>query len=74
MAPSRVSLQLFVDPASDPISGSLIHPDGRRQRFSGWIELTAALEEARHFEQSEVIGHSRADPGGESPSEELPRQ
>lgn len=61
MAPSNDPLQLYLDSASDPISGALIHADGRRERFSGWIELTAALEEARRSEQSEVVAHSRAD-------------
>ncbi len=70
MVPSNVSLRLNVDSASDPISGSLIHPDGRRQMFSGWIELTAALEEVRHPERSEVVAHSHTDPGGCSPSQD----
>lgn len=66
MAPSSVPLQLYLDSASDPISGALIHADGHRQRFSGWIELTAALEEARRSEQSEVVAHSRTDPADDS--------
>lgn len=50
-------MQLHIDPASDPISGSLVYPDGHPQPFSGWIELTAALEDARQAGASEVIAH-----------------
>ncbi len=50
---------LYLDQASDPISGSLVYPDGRRLAFAGWIELTAALEEARHFEPLDVVAHGK---------------
>jgi hypothetical protein len=59
MTHSTVSVGLHLDPASDPISGSLVYPDGRRLVFAGWIELTAALEEARHFEPFDVVAHGR---------------
>jgi hypothetical protein len=54
---ARSALRLYLDPASDPISGSLVYPDGRELAFAGWIELTAALEEARHFEPLDVVAH-----------------
>ncbi|HZO77427.1 MAG TPA: hypothetical protein VFB39_05235 [Solirubrobacteraceae bacterium] len=57
MTQSSVSVGLYLDQASDPISGSLVYPDGRRLAFAGWIELTAALEEARHFEPLDVVAH-----------------
>ena len=57
MTQPTVSVGLYLDPASDPISGSLVYPDGRRLAFAGWIELTAALEEARHFESLDVVAH-----------------
>ena len=69
MTQSTVSLGLHLDPASDPISGSLVYPDGRRLAFAGWIELTAALEEARHLEPLDVVAHgtlSASDPAGGS--------
>jgi hypothetical protein len=76
MAPSNDPLQLYLDSESDPISGALIHADGRRQRFSGWIELTAVLEEARRSEHPEVLAHSRTDPADEpsGQSEDPPQQ
>jgi hypothetical protein len=72
MAHSTVSVGLHLDPASDPISGSLVYPDGRRLAFAGWIELTAALEEARHFEGLDVVAHgtlSASDAVSESPDD-----
>ena len=71
MARSTVSVGLYLDPTSDPISGSLVYPDGRRLPFAGWIELTAALEEARHVEPLDVVAHrSIAPPTGSKPSDE----
>ena len=72
MTRSTVSVGLHLDPASDPISGSLVYPDGRRFPFAGWIELTAALEEARHFEPLDVVAHgkpSASDAASESPDD-----
>jgi hypothetical protein len=43
-------VRLQLDRASDPISGSLVFPDGRELAFSGWIDLTAALERVRNKE------------------------
>ncbi|HEY3943739.1 MAG TPA: hypothetical protein VGL78_00805 [Solirubrobacteraceae bacterium] len=59
MTHSTVSVGLYLDPASDPISGSLVYPNGRRLAFAGWIELTAALEEAHHFEPLDVVAHGQ---------------
>ncbi|MGN6171319.1 MAG: hypothetical protein ACTHQQ_24600 [Solirubrobacteraceae bacterium] len=59
MARPTVSVGLYIDQTSDPISGSLVYPDGRRLPFAGWIELTAALEEARHFEPLDVVAHGK---------------
>jgi hypothetical protein len=52
-------LCLHLEPGSDPISGSLTYPDGAERSFTGWIELTAALEEAHHGEFPEVVAHGR---------------
>lgn len=57
MAPSTVSLRLLVEPSSDPITGSLVYPDGHQLAFCGWIELTAALEEARQSDILDVMAH-----------------
>jgi hypothetical protein len=40
-------LQLSIELGSDPISGSVAPVAGEARRFSGWIELVAAIEDAR---------------------------
>jgi hypothetical protein len=37
----RIMLEL--EPGADPIRGSIEHPDGSRQPFWGWLELSAEL-------------------------------
>jgi len=37
----RITLEL--EPGADPIRGSIEHPDGSRQPFWGWLELSAEL-------------------------------
>jgi hypothetical protein len=76
MARSTVSIELHLNPASDPISGLLVYPDGRKLAFAGWVELTAALEEARRFKALDVVAHgkvSAAPRGGNEPSDD-PRE
>lgn len=79
MAPSNLSLQLYVEPSSDPIAGSLVYPDGHQLAFSGWIELTAALEDARLSEILDVMAqgeergaHSLRDGSSRSQREDTP--
>jgi hypothetical protein len=43
----ELPLELWIEPGSEPIAGWLGHPGGERQRFGGWVELTAAIETAR---------------------------
>jgi hypothetical protein len=77
MARSSVSVALHLDPASDPISGSVVYPDGRKLAFAGWIELTAALEGARHAGPLDVVAHGKqsAAPGSDDePSEDMPER
>ena len=77
MPRSTVCVALYLDPASDPISGSLVYPDGRKLAFAGWIELTAALEEARHYEPLDVVAHgeeSAASRPGSEPSDDAREQ
>jgi hypothetical protein len=69
---SRVRLEVYVDRASEPITGSLVYADGRRQAFSGWIELTAALEEARCPDGLEVIAHGEERTGSSDQDEDDP--
>jgi hypothetical protein len=77
MARSSVSVALHLDPASDPISGSVVYPDGRTLAFAGWIELTAALEGARHAGPLDVVAHGKQSvaPGSDDePSEDMPER
>ncbi len=72
-------LRLHLEPGSDPISGSLVYPDGAERSFTGWIELTAALEEAHHCEALDVTAHGgktgTADPAVKvTPGPDTPRQ
>ena len=74
MARSSVSVALHLDPASDPITGSVVYPDGRKLAFAGWIELTAALEEARRTGPLDVVAHgkqSAAPRSGNEPSDDM---
>jgi hypothetical protein len=45
-------------------AGALITADGRRHRFSGWIELASAIEDWRH-------AHERAGNHSEDRSEDV---
>lgn len=40
-------LHLEIEAGSDPIAGSIGSPDQEPRSFSGWIELTEAIEAAR---------------------------
>jgi hypothetical protein len=42
-----VNLSLELEPGSDPIAGRVAGPDGTFAEFTGWLELTQALEAAR---------------------------
>jgi len=53
-------LELWIEPGSEPIAGWLAHPGGERQPFGGWVELTAAIESARHELTGDVRGHRQA--------------
>gem|GEM_PF-3045516 len=44
---STAHLDLAIELESEPIAGSLTVPGANPQRFSGWIELVAAIEAAR---------------------------
>jgi hypothetical protein len=45
--PDRAHLELAIELDSDPISGSVADEHGEPRRFRGWIELVAAIEDAR---------------------------
>jgi hypothetical protein len=47
MVAPDAQVHLSITPASDPISGVLTGPDGKSREFSGWLELSAAIEAAR---------------------------
>ncbi len=65
--PCTVRAILEVETASQPISGSFIPPDGGEPRpFTGWIELTGAIESMRTAtprpDPRHVDGHRRRVP------------
>jgi hypothetical protein len=41
-------MRLSIEIGSEPIAGSIAAENGVPQKFSGWIELVAAIESARH--------------------------
>jgi hypothetical protein len=43
----EIQLELRIDLATDPITGSLSSAQGAHRRFSGWIALASALESMR---------------------------
>jgi hypothetical protein len=45
-------LELAIDVESDPISGSVSGASREERRFTGWIELVAAIESARRDEKT----------------------
>ena len=48
-------LHLEIDVESDPITGAVSVPGQEPHRFTGWIELAAAIEGARATADPEVI-------------------
>jgi hypothetical protein len=44
--PRTIHVELHLDESTGPISG-VLESAGGRERFAGWLELTAALERAR---------------------------
>ena len=58
-------LEVWIDRASEPITGSLAQPGGEPSVFAGWVELTAAIEAVRRseaFDQQGAFGESQALP------------
>ncbi len=45
---TAAELQLSIEIGSDPISGSVTVAGGAPQKFTGWIELVAAIESVRN--------------------------
>ncbi len=44
MMHQRLQLWLALEPASDPIKGSLSAQHGEQREFEGWIEFAAVLQ------------------------------
>jgi hypothetical protein len=59
-AEPRIEIRLEVDPASDPIQGLLRDRLGETHGFHGWLQLMAAIDEARSIE-SEQSRSARAE-------------
>jgi hypothetical protein len=47
MPASPIRLVIELDPAVEPIEGTVQHPDGLVTQFHGWLALTEALEASR---------------------------
>jgi len=41
-----VQLQLEIDPASEPVTGTIHDASGRAIEFTGWLGFAAAIEKA----------------------------
>jgi len=48
VARRSAEMQLSIEIGSEPIAGSIAVENDVPQKFSGWIELVAAIESARH--------------------------
>jgi hypothetical protein len=61
---SSARITLEIEAGADPIRGLIEHPDGRRQPFWGWLELSeelrrvAAAEPERPFEPTANTGQA----------------
>jgi hypothetical protein len=60
-------LHLEIQPGSDPIAGSIGGPDEEPRSFSGWIELTEAIEAARAALAATVSRSGRRKSAGSAP-------
>ena len=56
----ELPLELWIEPGSEPITGWLAQPGRERQRFGGWVELTAAIETARIELAHAAAGHEHS--------------
>ncbi|MBV9309185.1 MAG: hypothetical protein JOZ73_00025 [Solirubrobacterales bacterium] len=69
MFKSTHRLDVWIERASEPISGALAQPGGEPSVFAGWIELTAAIEAVRRGDAADLqgaIGERRTLPSGRS--------
>lgn len=48
---AHAHLQLTLVVGSEPIAGTVVPPHGRAVPFSGWMELTELLEDARRLRE-----------------------
>jgi hypothetical protein len=67
-------LHLEIEPGSDPIAGSIRGPDEEPKSFSGWIELTEAIEAARAALAATVSRSTRRKAVGAAPWATEPRR
>ncbi len=67
---SETSLNLSIEPGSDPIRGHLVREEDERPvEFTGWVELANAIEEVRSGAER-VRGQSLGwVPGAEGPED-----
>jgi hypothetical protein len=70
-APLKVALEL--DRGTGPIAGRLLRADGTAMVFTGWLELTQALEAVRETTGEEPHGQTGGEPHGQPPPAPCPR-
>jgi hypothetical protein len=60
---STIRVLIELDPECDPISGTLQpQPDGEPTHFTGWLQLTQALESMRQSPTHDRARHGRGEP------------
>jgi hypothetical protein len=57
-----VRVTLYLDPGSDPVTGTVAIDDEQQRRFQGWIELAHVIDRA-HTSGPAEHEESRASPG-----------
>jgi len=63
MPQSRIRLLIEVEPCATPITGTLQRqPHGEIERFTGWLQLTEALEAARRASSLSTEAQRRTAP------------
>jgi hypothetical protein len=50
---TQATIELQTDIQGDAPAGALLTSDGKRRRFSGWMELASAIEEWRQAQRHE---------------------
>jgi hypothetical protein len=55
MPEATIQLLIEVDPAAEPITGTLWHSNGTSTTFRGWLALTEAVEARRRIAREACV-------------------